>query len=57
MARRYGRGPCGERVVAIMTAGSLSVTQTTIARLREAIEEPDASAQTSIMQCGSNPSP
>ncbi|WOI57291.1 proteasome-type protease [Palleronia sp. LCG004] len=29
----------GERVVAIMTAGSLSTTQTTIARLEEAIEE------------------
>jgi len=28
----------GERVIAIVTAGSLSVTQTTIARLREAIE-------------------
>ncbi|MCC5971339.1 MAG: proteasome-type protease [Pararhodobacter sp.] len=28
----------GERVIAILTAGSLSVTQTTIARLREAIE-------------------
>ncbi|MHA7876895.1 peptidase [Roseivivax sp.] len=31
----------GERVVAIMTAGSLSVTQTTIARLTEAIETQD----------------
>jgi putative proteasome-type protease len=29
----------GERVVVILTAGSLSVTQTTIARLSEAIEE------------------
>ncbi|WP_333831347.1 proteasome-type protease [Pararhodobacter sp.] len=28
----------GERVIVILTAGSLSVTQTTIARLREAIE-------------------
>ncbi|MFN3955355.1 MAG: proteasome-type protease [Pararhodobacter sp.] len=28
----------GERVIAILTAGSLSVTQTTIARLREAID-------------------
>ncbi|MBC7139439.1 MAG: proteasome-type protease [Defluviimonas sp.] len=39
----------GERVIAILTAGSLSVTQTTIARLREAIDEPDASPGTSIM--------
>ena len=31
----------GERVVAIMSAGSLSVTQTTIARLEEACEDPD----------------
>lgn len=31
----------GERVIAILTAGSLSVTQTTIARLREAIEHGD----------------
>ncbi len=40
----------GERVVAIMTAGSLSVTQTTIARLHEAIDAPDATPSTSIMQ-------
>jgi len=39
----------GERVIAILTAGSLSVTQTTIARLREAIDEPDADAAHSIM--------
>lgn len=39
----------GERVIAIMTAGSLSVTQTTIARLREAVEHPEASEETSIM--------
>lgn len=31
----------GERVIAILTAGSLSVTQTTIARLREAIDTGD----------------
>ncbi|QFS82616.1 Proteasome subunit [Roseivivax sp. THAF40] len=31
----------GERVIAIMTAGSLSVTQTTIARLTEAIDSGD----------------
>ena len=40
----------GERVIAIMTAGSLSVTQTTIARLREAIEDPDSSPETSILK-------
>jgi putative proteasome-type protease len=39
----------GERVIVIMTAGSLSVSQTTIARLREAMEEPDATPDTSIM--------
>lgn len=39
----------GERVIAILTAGSLSVTQTTLARLREAIDGPDASADSSIM--------
>lgn len=40
----------GERVVAIMTAGSLSVTQTTLARLREAVEQEDASEATSILK-------
>lgn len=40
----------GERVVTIVTAGSLSVTQTTLARLREAIEDPAATPETSIMQ-------
>ncbi|MER5172266.1 peptidase [Thioclava sp. GXIMD2076] len=39
----------GERVITVMTAGSLSVTQTTIAQLREAIEDPEATAETSIM--------
>ncbi|MFZ5708286.1 MAG: peptidase [Pseudomonadota bacterium] len=39
----------GERVIAILTAGSLSVTQTTIAHLHEAIEDPEATADTSIM--------
>jgi putative proteasome-type protease len=39
----------GERVIAIMTAGSLSITQTTIAHLRDAIEDPDADGTTSIM--------
>ena len=40
----------GERVIAIMTAGSLSVTQTAIARLTEAAEDPDATETTSIMK-------
>ena len=31
----------GERVVVMLTAGSLSVTQTTMARLREAIDHPE----------------
>lgn len=39
----------GERVITILTAGSLSVTQTTIARLRDAADDPDATAATSIM--------
>ena len=39
----------GERVISITTAGSLSVTQTTIARLREAVDDPEATAETSIM--------
>lgn len=40
----------GERAIAILTAGSLSVTQTTIARLTEAIEHPDEARGPSIMQ-------
>jgi len=40
----------GERLIVIMTAGSLSVTQTAIARLREAIDDPDATEGTSIMR-------
>lgn len=39
----------GERVFIIMTAGSLSVTQTTIARLHEAMDDPDATPETSVM--------
>ncbi|MBU2961150.1 peptidase [Citreicella sp. C3M06] len=31
----------GERAICIMTAGSLSITQTTMARLNDAIEDPD----------------
>jgi len=40
----------GERVIAIMTAGSLSVTQTTIARLREAVEDTESTEETSILK-------
>jgi len=40
----------GERAIVILTAGSLSVTQTVIARLRDAIDAPDATAETSIMK-------
>ena len=40
----------GERVVVILAAGSLSVTQTTIAELKEAIETPESTPETSIMQ-------
>ena len=43
----------GERVIAIMTAGNLSVTQTTLARLREAIDGPDDLAHRSIMHAHS----
>ena len=39
----------GERVITIMTAGSLSVTQTTIAQLREDIADREATPETSIM--------
>ena len=40
----------GERVISIVTAGSLSVTQTTLARLREAIDDPNADETNSIMK-------
>ncbi|SLN40248.1 Proteasome subunit [Pseudoruegeria aquimaris] len=43
----------GERAIAILTAGSLSVTQTVIAKLQEAIDDPDAHPGGSIMQAGS----
>ncbi|MEI2807894.1 peptidase [Albidovulum sp.] len=39
----------GERIVVILTAGSLSITQTTVAELREAIEDPEATPETSIL--------
>lgn len=40
----------GERVITILTAGSLSVTQTTIARLRDAMNDPESDEDTSIMK-------
>ena len=40
----------GERVICILTAGSLSVTQTTLARLRDAVASRDATEATSIMR-------
>ncbi len=40
----------GERIIAIVTAGSLSITQTTMAELTEAVEDPDATEETSIMR-------
>jgi putative proteasome-type protease len=39
----------GERVIALMTAGSLSVTQTTLARLQHEIERSDPTPASSIM--------
>ncbi|MGP9790471.1 peptidase [Roseinatronobacter sp. NSM] len=39
----------GDRVIVMMTAGNLSVTQTTLARLHEAIDDEDATPDTSIM--------
>jgi putative proteasome-type protease len=40
----------GERVICILTAGSLSVTQTTLARLRDAVAHPEATEETSILR-------
>lgn len=40
----------GERVIVIQTAGSLSVTQTVIANLREAIEDPEGFPGRSILE-------
>jgi putative proteasome-type protease len=39
----------GERAIVIMTAGSLSVSQTTIAEVTEAISDPEATPETSIL--------
>lgn len=43
----------GERAIVIMTAGNLSVTQTVIAKLQEAIDDADATPATSILQANS----
>ena len=40
----------GERVIVILTAGSLSITQTAIARLREAMEDPESPDDTNILK-------
>lgn len=40
----------GERVIVILTAGNLSVTQTVIAKLQDAIDDPEASESSSIMK-------
>jgi putative proteasome-type protease len=40
----------GDRVIVILTAGSLSVTQTTMARLRDEIADPAADETSSIMK-------
>ena len=39
----------GERVVALMTSGNLSVTQTVIAKLQHEVERADATRETSIL--------
>jgi putative proteasome-type protease len=40
----------GERVITIMTAGSLSVTQTAMARMRDIVDDPDSTEATSILK-------
>ncbi len=40
----------GERVIVMLTAGNLSTSQTTMARLQEAIDDPDATEATSILK-------
>jgi putative proteasome-type protease len=40
----------GERVIAILTAGSLSITQTAMARLREAMEDPESGEDVNILK-------
>ena len=43
----------GERAIVIQTAGSLSITQTVMAKLSEAIEDPENAPHLSIMQAPS----
>ncbi|MDU8942305.1 proteasome-type protease [Ovoidimarina sediminis] len=43
----------GERVIAIMTAGSLSVTQTTVARLEEAVSDLEPNPERSVLMAPS----
>lgn len=43
----------GERVVVVMTAGNLSITQTVLAKLSHEIEREDSGRETSIMQADS----
>lgn len=40
----------GERVIAMMTSGNLSITQTVMAKLKHEIDKPDATPATSILQ-------
>ncbi|MEM1363048.1 MAG: peptidase [Pseudomonadota bacterium] len=40
----------GERIITILTAGSLSVTQTTMLRIEEAIDDDEATEETSILK-------
>jgi putative proteasome-type protease len=49
--KMYLFGAPGERVIGIMTAGNLSVTQTTIARLEEAMgDDPEADQHRNILK-------
>jgi putative proteasome-type protease len=43
----------GERVIAVLTSGNLSVTQTVLAKVAHAAEDPEATHETSIMLAGS----
>jgi putative proteasome-type protease len=40
----------GERIIVILTAGSLSITQTAMARLREAMEDPESGEDVNILK-------
>ncbi|MGB0660689.1 MAG: peptidase [Mangrovicoccus sp.] len=43
----------GERIITILTAGSLSVTQTAMAVLQEAVDDPDSNEETNILKARS----